>query len=177
MNYAGINTADTAHGPGIRVSVFVSGCRNACPGCLNAEAQSFDFGIPLAQGAIDQIKAALDRPEISGLTVLGGEPLEPENQHMVLRLVQTAKLLRPEKSIWLCTGLTYENLISGKSRVETEYLEWILECVDVLVDGTCGEDERDLTLAFRSSPNQRLINLAAMRASHAISTIITYDGI
>ena len=175
MRYAGLNTTDIANGPGVRVSVFVSGCRNACPGCFNAEAQDFGFGIPFTQDSINQIKGALDRPEIAGLTVLGGEPLEPENQHMVLRLVQTAKLLRPKKSVWLYTGLTYEDLASGTSRVETEYLKWILECTDVLVDGPFVEDKRDLTLAFRGSSNQRLIDLSAMREAHDMSTIITYD--
>lgn len=176
MKYAGLNSCDIANGPGIRVSVFVSGCRNGCPGCFNAEAQDFDYGIPFTQESIYSIQTALERPQIEGLTILGGEPLEPENQHMILRLLQMAKMKYPKKTIWLYTGLTFEDLMSGNSRVETEYLKWILECVDVLVDGPFIADKKDLTLAFRGSSNQRLINLSAMRDARDMTKVIEYKN-
>lgn len=159
MNYAGINEFDIADGPGVRVAVFVSGCRNKCPGCFNPQAQDFSYGINFGQDAVNHIMGALAKPEVQGLTVLGGEPLEPENQHMVLRLLQTAKLKYPEKDIWLYTGFTYEDLTSGTSRAETNYLKWILECIDVLVDGPFVAELKDPTLAFRGSSNQRILHL------------------
>ena len=175
MKYAGIVHSDMANGPGVRVSVFVSGCRNACPGCFNPEAQSFDYGLTFGNDAVDTVIRALDRPEIQGLTVLGGEPLEPENQHMLLRLLQRAKMAHPEKDIWLYTGFTYESLRSPDSRANTEYLKWILELVDVLVDGPFMQDLRDLTLKFRGSSNQRLIDLRAMREAKDTETIICVE--
>lgn len=174
MRYAGIVHSDIANGPGMRVSVFVSGCRNACPGCFNQEAQSFDYGIPFTQDSIDTIVRALEPEHVHGLTVLGGEPLEPENQPMVLRLLQSARLRHKDKDVWLYTGFTFEELTSGASRAESPYLPWILENVDVLVDGPFHIEERDPSLAFRGSANQRLIDLAAMRASDDPSKIIQY---
>lgn len=175
MNYAGIATSDIANGPGMRVSLFVSGCRNDCPGCFNKDAQDFDCGLAFDRFALKDITRQLARPEIAGLTVLGGEPLEPENQPDVLKVVRFAKTLEPDKTIWLYTGFVYEDLISHASRAQTEHLQRILDYVDVLVDGPFVADRRDLTLAFRGSSNQRLIDLAAMRAAHDMDTIVRYD--
>lgn len=157
MNIAGIQTFDIANGPGIRVSIFVSGCRNNCKGCFNKEAQSFDYGHQLNSDDLTQLFNALDNEYVEGLTILGGEPLEPENQNDVRYIIETVRNKFPEKNIWLFTGFVYENLMT--SRAKTEHLQHILENIDVLVDGPFVLEKRDVTLKFRGSSNQRLIDI------------------
>ena len=149
MNYGVIKKTDIANGTGVRVSLFVSGCRNRCPGCFQPETWDFDYGIPFTKDTEDEILEAM-RPEwISGLSVLGGEPMEPENREALLPFLARVKEEYPEKDIWLYTGYTWEKL-KGLP---------VLEYVDVLVDGRFVEEWKDAGLAFRGSRNQRIIHL------------------
>ena len=168
MNYANIKPRDIANGPGIRVSLFVSGCTHRCPGCFNAEAWDFSYGQPFDQTVIDRILADLSPDFISGLTLLGGEPFDPRNQSAVLDLLRQVKARYPEKSIWAFTGYLFDrDLLPGKvgdASVTREYLEHL----DVLVDGPFVEAEKNLTLRFRGSANQRLIDVPASLANGAV---------
>ena len=155
MNIAKIKPCDIAGGPGVRVSVFVSGCRRHCPGCQNAEAWDFGFGEPFTRQTKGYIVALLEPDYIDGITILGGEPFEPENIPGVALIVQIA--IEAEKSIWIYSGYTLEQLVN-RARSERE-IWYILDTADVLVDGEYREDERDITLKYRGSRNQRVIDL------------------
>jgi len=159
MNYGTIKTMDTANGEGLRVSLFVSGCHHACPGCFNPEAWNFAFGKPFTQETIDEIIQELSADYISGLSLLGGEPLAPENQEQVWNLVRQVREKLPHKTIWCYTGYVYEaDLLSG-GRKHCEATDEMLSLIDVLIDGPFIEEERDITLAFRGSRNQRILYL------------------
>jgi len=156
MNYADIRRVDVANGPGVRVSLFVSGCTHRCPGCFNRETWDFHFGVPFGE---EQIRAILDylRPaHIQGLSLLGGEPFEPENQQAVLRLVERVRAELPQKDIWCYSGYLFEALSGGK--VGT-YSRALLEQLDILVDGPFVEQRKNLSLRFRGSDNQRIIRV------------------
>lgn len=155
MNYAKIVDSDIVNGEGVRVSLFVSGCRRRCKGCFNAEAQSFEYGQPFDQGAFEKILADLDDGLTCGLSILGGEPFEPENILDVLTLCTLVKTLHPDKTIWIWTGYTIEQLTSMNKYA----VDMLLSYVDVLVDGEFIEAERDLDLRFRGSRNQRIIDM------------------
>ena len=160
MHYATIKNCDIANGPGVRVSLFVSGCTRHCPDCFNSVAWDFDYGEPFTQATIDHIIALLAPPHVRGLTVLGGEPMEPQNQPGVLELVRQVREKLPDKSIWCFTGYVLEeHLLSGKlCDPETVTLP-LLRCLDVLVDGPFIAAEKDISLSFRGSRNQRLIDM------------------
>ena len=149
MNYAGIKKTDIANGPGVRVSLFVSGCRNHCPGCFNPETWDFNYGEPFTRKTEKEIIKALRPSWIQGLSILGGDPMEPENQKALLPLLKRIRVMCPGKDVWLYTGYTYEAVR------DSEILKW----VDVLVDGPFIEAEKDISLAFRGSRNQRIILL------------------
>ena len=149
MNYCGLNKNDIANGEGVRVSLFVSGCRNQCVGCHNPEAWDFSYGQPFTKETEQEIIEALRPPWIQGLSVLGGEPCEEENERALLPLLQKIWWEMPEKDIWLYSGYTYEQL-QGRS---------ILRYVDVLVDGPFLIDQKDISLAFRGSRNQQILRL------------------
>lgn len=153
MNYANIKHHDVANGPGIRVSLFVSGCTHHCKGCFNAEAWSFTYGEPFTQQTVGEILQALQPAYIQGLSLLGGEPFEPENQPAVLDLVQQVRAAYPEKNIWAYSGYTFEQL-------QTLAPE-LLAQITVLVDGPFVESQKDLRLAFRGSANQRILDVPA----------------
>lgn len=156
MNFAKINAHDIANGPGVRVSLFVSGCRRHCPGCHNPQAQNFDYGRLYNVLTNNRIVEYMEPDYINGLTVLGGEPMEPENVRCVDGLLNFIRShFGDTKSIWLYSGFTFEELIS-RDEVCTNN---ILSLVDVLVDGPYIEAERDITLKFRGSRNQRIIDL------------------
>ena len=159
MNYANIKPYDVANGPGIRVSLFVSGCTHHCKGCFNAEAWSFSYGVPFTQATIDEILQALTPDYIQGLSLLGGEPFEPENQPAVLDLVRQVRAARPDKNIWAYSGYTFEQLQTMAPA--------LLQEIDVLVDGPFIESQKDLRLAFRGSANQRILNVPASLAAGA----------
>ena len=149
MNYGRIKKNDIANGPGVRVSLFVSGCRNHCPGCFNPETWDFEYGEPFTRKTEKEIIKTLRPSWIQGLSILGGDPMEPENQRALLPLLKRIRVMLPDKDIWLYTGYRYEDI------KDAEILKWI----DVLVDGPFIEAEKDITLTFRGSRNQRIIPL------------------
>jgi len=165
MNYATIKNCDIANGPGVRVSLFVSGCTHRCPGCFNEVAWDFDYGEPFTQETIDTIVNMLRPAYIRGLTLLGGEPFEPRNQGPVLALLRRIKEELPEKSIWAFSGYLFDrDILSGKLgdwEITKEYISYL----DVLVDGPFVEAKKNLSLRFRGSENQRLIDVPASLAS------------
>ena len=158
MNYASIRTCDIANGDGVRVSLFVSGCTHHCPGCFNQEAQSFDYGAPFTPAVEDEILDACDKSFIAGLTVLGGEPMEPVNQRGLLTLLRHFRARFGEaKTIWIYTGCVIEDLRRAGSRWRTEVTDEILSIINVLVDGPFVMALRDPSLRFRGSSNQRIL--------------------
>ena len=158
MYYATIKNCDIANGPGVRVSLFVSGCTHRCPGCFNEVAWDFGYGEPFTQETIDYILALLKPDYIQGLTLLGGEPFEPQNQGAVVELLRQVKKAYPEKSIWAFSGYLFEkDILSGRLGDTAEYLSYL----DVLVDGPFVESKKNLSLRFRGSENQRLIDVPA----------------
>ena len=161
MNYATIKNYDIANGPGVRVSLFVSGCTHRCPGCFNEIAWDFDYGEPFTQQTIDSIIEMLRPAYIKGLTLLGGEPFEPQNQGPIVELLRQVKKELPEKSIWAFSGYLFDrDILSGRLgpwEITREYLSYL----DVLVDGPFVESRKNLSLRFRGSENQRLIDVPA----------------
>ena len=156
MNYGKINKYDVANGPGVRVSLFVSGCRRKCPGCFNEETWDFEYGEPFTNATLGELITSLSPEYISGLTILGGEPFEPDNIAEVRRIIAVIRDLYPQKSIWVYTGYKIEHLIKGDSDYD-QHVRSILENIDVLVDGPFIEELKDITLAFMGSSNQRII--------------------
>lgn len=167
MNYALIKEMDVANGPGIRTSLFVSGCKHKCKGCFNESIWEFDKGQPFTDETICYIIKLLKRGYISGLTLLGGEPLDPSNQEQIYNLVNKVKKEVPEKTIWCYTGYTYEFVV-GYMYKKLPYTKKILNLVDVLVDGKFILDLLDLKLQFRGSANQRVIDLRKTENEHKI---------
>lgn len=157
--YGNIKKTDIADGPGVRVSLFVSGCRNRCKECFQPETWAFDYGRPFTEETEKEILSALSPEFISGLTVLGGEPLEPENQQTLLPFLKKVKKQFPDKTVWLYSGFTFEELFSDSCRACTPEIKEILTYLDVLVDGRFMSDKKNLLLKFRGSSNQRLIDL------------------
>ena len=151
MNYCGIKKVDIANGSGVRVSLFVSGCRNHCPGCFQPETWDFNYGDPFTRTTEEEIMEALRPSWIQGLSILGGDPMEPENQEALLPFLRRVRAELPEKNIWLYTGYRLESVSSSP----------LLTLVDVVVDGPFVETEKDISLAFRGSRNQRIINVPA----------------
>lgn len=171
MNYGAIKKCDIANGEGVRVSLFVSGCRNKCKGCFQPQTWDFSYGKIFDDAAMADILSAADNSSIRGLTVLGGEPLEPENQPYVLSILRNFKQKYPKKTIWLYTGGIYENIIdpSPEGRYNTEYTSELLSLVDVLVDGPYIEEEKSLGLRFRGSKNQRIIDMKRTRENGIVT--------
>lgn len=151
MHYATIKPYDIANGPGIRVSVFVSGCRNRCPGCFNPETWNFNYGHKFTWETVHEIEELLKNPNIQGLSILGGDPFEPENRLEVEALCGYVRYHFPEKTIWVWTGYDFleDNLINLP----------VMKYIDVLIDGRFEEDKKDLTLQWRGSRNQRIIDV------------------
>ena len=158
MNYGEIKYCDIANGTGVRTSLFVSGCRNRCEDCFNAATWNFDYGKPFTKEVEDEIIESLKPSYIKGLSVLGGEPFEPENQKTVLNLIRRVKSETENKTVWIYSGFTYEQLLSG-SRAALEEAKEILAAADILVDGRYDKKLRNISLAFRGSENQRIIDL------------------
>ncbi len=161
MNYASIKNCDIANGPGVRVSLFVSGCTHHCKGCFNEIAWDFDYGTPFTQETADSILAMLKPEHVKGLTLLGGEPFEPQNQPAIVELLRQIKAVYPEKSIWAFSGYLFDRDIYpgrlGDPAITREFLSYL----DVLVDGPFIEAKKNLSLRFRGSENQRLIDVPA----------------
>ena len=158
MYYATIKNCDIANGPGVRVSLFVSGCVHHCPGCFNQEAWDFHYGQPFTEETIQTILQMLRPSYIKGLTLLGGEPFDPRNQEDVVKLLRRIRAELPEKSIWAFSGYLFErDMLSGKIGDVSEYLSYL----DVLVDGPFVQSRKNLSLRFRGSENQRIIDVKA----------------
>ena len=158
MNYGEIKFYDIADGTGVRTSLFVSGCRNCCEDCFNRETWSFSYGKPYTQETENAILESLKPDYLAGLSILGGEPFEKENQPEVLKLVARAKKECPDKSVWIYSGFTFEELLGG-SRASGQTAEEILKLADVLVDGRFDKTKKNISLKFRGSENQRIIDL------------------
>lgn len=159
MNYATIKWYDVSNGPGVRVSLYVSGCRNHCKNCFNPETWDFNYGEPFTEEIVNKIIEGLKPDYIKGFTLLGGDPFEPENQKVLAPFLEKLRKDYPEKSFWAFTGYDYEkDLLTGKLG-DGDTVMRMLGCLDVLVDGRFVEDLKDLNLKFRGSSNQRIILL------------------
>lgn len=173
MNYAAIKNCDIANGPGVRVSLFVSGCTHHCPGCFQPETWDFNYGEKFTDKTIWKILSLLEPNYISGLTILGGEPLEPQNMPDVyVLLYQTWLKFKNKKSVWLYTGSTWEGL-QQRTGYYKHYMENIFDYLDVLVDGPFIESQKNIGLQFRGSENQRIIDLRKTRTARKI---VLWDG-
>ncbi|MDR1465559.1 MAG: anaerobic ribonucleoside-triphosphate reductase activating protein [Oscillospiraceae bacterium] len=172
MNYAEIRTHDIANGVGVRVSLFVSGCEHACPGCFNPEAWRFGFGEPFTEETEARILGALRPAHIRGLTLLGGEPLHPRNRSDVLALVRRVREAHPDKDIWCYTGYHFERELLPESERDS-ILRQLLEEIDVLVDGRFVQARKSLHTRFRGSENQRILRV---RESLAAGRAVLWEG-
>ena len=160
MNYAAIKKVDIANGTGVRVSLFVSGCTHRCEGCFNAEAWDFNYGKPFTEETVAEIMTALKPSHIAGLTLLGGEPLEPCNQRELIKLLREFKAQYPQKNIWCFSGYTFETDILAKDgKAHCEVTDELVSMLDILVDGRFELDKKNLLLKFRGSENQRIIEV------------------
>ena len=161
MNYAEIKWTDIANGEGVRISLFVSGCTHHCKNCFNQIAWDFHYGHPFDETIGEKILRELGKPYIAGLSLLGGEPLEPQNQEALLPFVKAVKKRYPEKDIWCYTGYTW-NLVSGElaeAQKNTPATKELIALFDVLVDGPFVEELKKITLKFRGSSNQRVLDV------------------
>lgn len=161
MHYCNIKNCDIANGVGVRVSLFVSGCRNHCKNCFQPETWAFDYGEEFTEETEEKLLKMLAPSYIKGLTVLGGEPMEPENQKALLPFLRRVKAAYPDKTIWLYSGFTFEEMHDPASRAHTDCTDGILSLLDVLVDGRFVEEKKNISLRFRGSENQRLIDVPA----------------
>ncbi len=168
MNYGQIKNCDIANGIGVRVTLFVSGCTNKCEGCFQPETWDFAYGKPFTEETEEKILEMLEPAYIDGFTILGGEPFEPENQRALVPFLRKIKERFPNKTIWSFSGFTLEQLRDKNHHAHTECTEEMLSLIDVLVDGRFEKDKKDLSLQFRGSSNQRLIDMNATRQAGEI---------
>jgi anaerobic ribonucleoside-triphosphate reductase activating protein len=176
MNYCNIKKNDIANGPGVRVTLFVSGCTHHCEGCFQPETWNFSYGEPFTQLTWHELFAALQPSYVSGLTLLGGEPFEPENQRALLPFLRMVREQFPQKNIWGYSGYLYEELtgmIPGTGRARCEVTDEMLSLLDVLVDGEFVQEKKNISLAFRGSENQRLIDL---KKSQAAGQVVLWES-
>jgi len=159
MNYANIKNNDIANGEGIRVSLFVSGCTHRCKNCFNKIAWDFNYGNPFDEEVEKKIIKMLEPNHIKGLTLLGGEPMEPANQSALLPFVKKVKEIYPNKTIWCYTGYLFDKELLSESRAHLPITKELLSYFDVLVDGKFVEELKDITLRFKGSSNQRVIDV------------------
>ena len=159
MKYATIKKMDIANGPGVRVSLFVSGCRHHCKGCFNEEAWDFNYGTEFTEDTINEILEALKPNYITGLSLLGGEPFEKENQAALVELTNRVREVYPDKTIWAYSGFLFDKQIRDKMCTMWEETPKLLKNVDILVDGKFEEENKDPKLFFRGSSNQRIIDV------------------
>ena len=168
MHYAAIKNCDIANGPGVRISLFVSGCTHKCKGCFNEVAWDFEYGEPFTQETVESILTLLAPGYVKGLTLLGGEPFEPQNQLPLVELLRQVKAKYPEKSIWAFSGYLFDRDMTSGKLGDPEILKEFLSYLDVLVDGPFVQSKKDLTLRFRGSSNQRLIDVPASLKSGTV---------
>lgn len=159
MNYGNIKNCDIANGEGVRVSLFVSGCTHHCKNCFNAETWDFSYGEPFTKETEEKIIKMLEPEYIDGLSLLGGEPFEPENQAVLLPFIKKVKKIYPEKTIWCYTGYRLDKELLSDSRARCEYTDEMLSYIDILVDGEFVQELYDISLSFKGSSNQRIINV------------------
>ena len=159
MNYGEIKNYDIANGEGVRVSLFVSGCTHHCKNCFNPETWSFEYGKPFTKETEDYIIECLSPDYIDGLSLLGGEPFEPQNQEALLPFLRKVKNELPNKNIWCYTGYLFDMELLSESRARCEFTDEMLSLIDVLVDGEFVQAMHDISLAFRGSSNQRIIDV------------------
>ena len=174
MNYAQIKKTDIANGPGVRVSLFVSGCTHHCKGCFNAETWDFGYGKPFTVDTEEELLGLLSPGFIAGLTVLGGEPFEPENQRALLPFLWRVKERYPDKKIWCYTGYLLDQELWQKSRARCEVTDELLTLIDVLVDGEFVQEQKNISLKFRGSENQRVIDVPQSRKQ---GRVCLYEGL
>ena len=173
MNYADIKKVDVANGPGVRVSLFVSGCTHHCEECFNPETWDFSYGSPFGEAEIERILTLLSPDHIRGLSLLGGEPFEPDNQRALLPFLRRVKEKYPQKEIWCYSGYTLDGELWKDSRARCACTDEMLSLLDILVDGPFVEAEKDLNLRFRGSANQRILNVPASLEARAP---VLWDG-
>ncbi|MCD7727516.1 MAG: anaerobic ribonucleoside-triphosphate reductase activating protein [Ruminococcus sp.] len=172
MNYGSIKKCDVANGPGVRVSLFVSGCTHHCKGCFNPETWDFNYGKEFDSSAENRILELLIPDYIEGFSLLGGEPFEPQNQPTLTLLLRKIKKRFPEKKIWCYSGYTLDKDILNKdSKIRTEYTDEMIGYIDVLVDGEFKEELKNLNIKFRGSENQRLIDVKKTLSGGSVTLI------
>lgn len=171
MNYGRIKHCDIADGQGVRVTLFVSGCTNRCEGCFQPETWDFSYGKPFTRAVEDELLSLLAPSFIKGLTLLGGEPFEPDNQRSLRPFLERVRAAYPAKDIWAFTGFTYEELLTKTPHPRCEVTDAMLSLIDVLVDGRFEADKKNLMLRFRGSENQRLIDLAETRRTGTLTLL------
>ena len=168
MYYGEIKKTDIANGTGVRVTLFVSGCRHHCKGCFNQVTWEFDYGQKYTKETEQEVLDALDPDYIAGLSLLGGEPFEPENQRELVKLLKKVKEQYPKKNVWVYSGYLLDEDLLKESKTRCEVTDEMLSYIDVLVDGEFVLDKKDLSLKFRGSANQRIINVPETRRSGSI---------
>jgi anaerobic ribonucleoside-triphosphate reductase activating protein len=159
MNYGEIKNYDIANGLGVRVTLFVSGCTHHCQGCFNKMTWDFDYGKPFTEETENEILKMLEPDYMDGLTLLGGEPLEPSNQRRLIPLLKRVRETYPKKNVWCYTGYSFESDLLCESRARCEITDEFLSLIDILVDGEFVEAKKNISLAFRGSENQRIIDV------------------
>ncbi len=175
MHYGEIKNCDIANGEGVRVTLFVSGCTNHCKNCFQPQTWDFNYGKPFTEETEAELFRLLSPRYIRGLTLLGGEPFEPENQRALLPFLRKLRRELPEKTVWAFTGFTWEELHTEGSHPRCEVTDELLNLIDVLVDGRYVEELKDIGLRFRGSSNQRLLDLNATRASGKLTLLPDQD--
>lgn len=166
MYYSKISYCDIANGTGVRTSLFVSGCRNRCKECFNKETWDFSNGKLFDEETRKKVLASLTPSYVEGISILGGEPMEPENQESILPFLRELKRALPKKTVWIYTGFTFEELFDKKMRCCTEFTKDILSHTDILVDGPFLIEKKNISLAFRGSENQRIIDVKETLSKH-----------
>lgn len=170
MHYGELKKCDIANGTGVRVTLFVSGCTNRCEGCFQPQTWDFCYGKPFTESTESEIFAELDKSYVDGLTLLGGEPFEPKNQPTLTALLRRVKAQYPHKTVWCFTGFRLgEELLTQGSYPRTEYTDEMLGYIDILVDGRFVLAQKDISLQFRGSRNQRIIDMNRTRESGEIT--------
>lgn len=170
MYYGELKKCDIANGIGVRVTLFVSGCTNRCPDCFQPQTWDFHFGRPFTDDTAAEIYAELDKSYVAGLSVLGGEPFEPENQRALVSLLKKVKADYPTKTVWVFTGFRLEDeLLKEGAHPRCEVTDEMLACIDVLVDGRFMKELKDISLQFRGSRNQRVIDMNKTRETGVVT--------
>lgn len=175
MYYSTIKDCDIANGIGVRITLFVSGCTNHCKNCFQPQTWDFDFGEPFTEETEEKLLEMLKPDYINGLTLLGGEPMEPQNQRALVPFLKRVREAYPNKNIWCFTGFTYEVLKTDGSHPRCEVTDEMLSLIDVLVDGRYVDELKDLTLQFRGSSDQRLIDMVKTRGNGEVTLLPNND--